>query len=330
MKAVLYIGEPGKVSMEEVVKPVINEDEALVRVKYIGICGADIELIKGNRNIKIPVIPGHEIVGTIEETSKKNNSLIGKRVAIEPTISCGVCQPCKIGLPHICSNLKVLGVHCNGGAAEYVKANLSKIHLVPDSLADEQAALIEPVSVAIHVVKTSKVQFGDNVLIIGGGPIGLLIAQVCRFAGAKKISIMEINDFRKEICKNMGFEVLENEENIDNTNYCFDIGYEVSGSEAGIQKLMAIVRPGGRIMVVGLFKNMVPVQLSSVLFKELEIKGSRVYSSMDFKLAIELLEKGIINTKLLLTNIVKLEEFAHGVELASKKEAMKVIVDARK
>jgi threonine dehydrogenase-like Zn-dependent dehydrogenase len=141
---------------------------------------------------------------------------------------------------------------------------------------------------------------------------------------------MEINDFRKEICKNMGFEVLENEENIDNTNYCFDIGYEVSGSEAGIQKLMAIVRPGGRIMVVGLFKNMVPVQLSSVLFKELEIKGSRVYSSMDFKLAIELLEKGIINTKLLLTNIVKLEEFAHGVELASKKEAMKVIVDARK
>ena len=200
MKAVLYIGEPGKVSMEEVEKPVINEDEALVRVKYIGICGADIELIKGNRNIKIPVIPGHEIVGTIEETSKKNNSLIGKRVAIEPTISCGVCQPCKIGLPHICSNLKVLGVHCNGGAAEYVKANLSKIHLVPDSLADEQAALIEPVSVAIHVVKTSKVQFGDNVLIIGGGPIGLLIAQVCRFAGAKKISIMEINDFRKEIC----------------------------------------------------------------------------------------------------------------------------------
>ncbi len=330
MKAVLYIGEPGKVSMEEVEKPVINEDEALVRVKYIGICGADIELIKGNRNIKIPVIPGHEIVGTIEETSKKNNSLIGKRVAIEPTISCGVCQPCKIGLPHICSNLKVLGVHCNGAAAEYVKANLSKIHLVPDSLADEQAALIEPVSVAIHVVKTSKVQFGDNVLIIGGGPIGLLIAQVCRFAGAKKISIMEINDFRKEICKNMGFEVLENEENIDNTNYCFDIGYEVSGSEAGIQKLMAIVRPGGRIMVVGLFKNMVPVQLSSVLFKELEIKGSRVYSSMDFKLAIELLEKGIINTKFLLTNIVKLEEFAHGVELASKKEAMKVIVDARK
>jgi len=93
--------------------------------------------------------------------------------------------------------------------------------------------------------------------------------------------------------------------------------------------LMAIVRPGGRIMVVGLFKNPVPVQLSSVLFKELEIKGSRVYSSMDFKLAIELLEKGIIDTKLLLTNIVKLKEFAYGVDLASKKEAMKVIVDAR-
>lgn len=330
MKAVLYTGQPNKVSIEEVEKPIINEDEALVRVKYIGICGADIELIKGNRNIKIPVIPGHEIVGTVEEVPEKNNKLIGKRVAIEPTISCGICQTCKIGLPHICNNLKVLGVHCNGGAAEYVKAPLNKIHLVPDSLSDEQSALIEPVSVGIHVVKTSKIQFGDNVLIIGSGPIGLLVAQVCKFAGAKKISIMEINDFRKEICKNMGFEVLENEKNIENIDYRYDIGYEVSGSEAGIQKLMEMVRPGGKIIIVGLFKNPIPIQLSSVLFKELEIKGSRVYSSMDFKLAIELLDKGMINTKLLLTNIVKLEDFAYGVELASKKEAMKVIVDARK
>ncbi|MCL5071795.1 MAG: alcohol dehydrogenase catalytic domain-containing protein [Actinobacteria bacterium] len=330
MKAVLYKGQPNKVSIEDVEKPVINNEEVLVRVKYIGICGADIELIKGNRNIKIPVIPGHEIVGIIEKAPENNSGIIGKRVAIEPTISCGICQSCKIGLPHICTNLKVLGVHCNGGAAEYVKTSLNKIHFVPDSLSDEQSALIEPVSVSIHVVKTSKIQFGDNVLIIGSGPIGLLIAQVCKFAGAKRISVMEINDFRKGICKNMGFEVLENEKSVEDIDYKYDIGYEVSGSEAGVQKLMEMVRPGGKIIIVGLFKNPIPIQLSSVLFKELEIKGSRVYSSMDFKLAIELLNKGMINTKLLLTNIVKLEDFAYGVELALKKEAMKVIVDARK
>lgn len=97
-----------------------------------------------------------------------------------------------------------------------------------------------------------------------------------------------------------------------------------------MNELIDKIRPGGRIIVVGLFKNPTPIQLSSVLFKELEIKGSRVYSSADFKLAIELISKGIINTKLLITNIVKLEDFAYGVELASKKEAMKVIVDAQK
>jgi len=330
MKAVLYKGQPNVVSIEEVEKPIINEDEVLVKVKYVGICGADIELVKGNRNIKIPIIPGHEIFGSIAEVPKKYIELIGKRVVIEPTISCGVCQACEIGLPHICNNLKVLGVHCNGGAAEYVKAPLNKIHLIPDSLSDEQSVLIEPISVSIHVVKTSKMQFGDNVIIIGAGPIGLLVAQVCKFAGAKKISIMEINDFRKEICKNTGFEVVENEDSIENTDYKYDIGYEVSGSKAGVYKLMVAIRPGGKIIIVGLFKDEVPIQLSNVLYKELEIKGSRVYSSMDFNLAIELLNKNIINTENLITNIVNLKDFAYGVELASKREAMKVIVDIQK
>ncbi len=330
MKAVLYKGQPSTVSIEEVEKPVINEDEALVKVKYVGICGADIELVKGNRDIKIPVIPGHEIFGNIAEVPKKYIELIGKRVVIEPTISCGVCQACEIGLPHICDNLKVLGVHCNGGAAEYLKAPLSKIHFIPDSLSDEQAVLAEPTSVSIHVVRTSKMRFGDSVIIIGAGPIGLLIAQVCKFAGAKKISVMEINDFRKGICKNMGFEVIEDEKIIENADYKYDIGYEVSGSRAGIHELMRIVRPGGKIIIVGLFKNEVPIQLSNVLYKELEIKGSRVYSSIDFKLAIELLDKGIINTEHIITNVVSLKDFAHGVELASKREAMKVIVDIQK
>lgn len=225
MKAILYTGKPNEVSILEVEKPGINKEEVLIRVKYIGICGADIELIKGNRNIKVPVIPGHEIVGTVEEASENNKELIGKRVVIEPTISCGICQACKLGLPHICYHLKVLGVHCDGGAAEYVKAPINKIHLIPDGLSDEQSALIEPVAVSVHVAKTSKVQFGDDVVIIGSGPIGLLIAQVCRFAGAKKISVMEINDFRKEICRKIGFDVLEPDKKNENIDWDYNIGY---------------------------------------------------------------------------------------------------------
>lgn len=331
MKAVIYKHIQKKAKFEETEKPEINESEALIKVKYAGICGADLLLIKGERKINSDVIPGHEIVGVVTEIKNGDKYLIGKRVAVEPTISCGNCQMCKLGLPHICYNLKVMGVHTNGGMAEFIKVPLSNLHLIPDEVTDEKASIIEPLAVAVHVVRRSRLELGDSALIVGGGPIGLLIAQVCRITGAEKVKMMEINAYRKDICRQLGFEVLETFKNIVKNERSsdfsgFDISYEVSGSNEGMKEAIKNVRSQGKIIEVGLFKSSFPIEFSEVLFKELEILGSRVYQSKDFKIAIDLLSKNKINTESIITNIINIEDFAQGFNLASDKKAMKVIL----
>jgi len=332
MKAVVYKCSQNKAELMKIQKPELNNDEAMVKVKYAGICGADLALIKGERKIISDVIPGHEIIGIVTAVKNGDKNLIGKRVAVEPTISCGDCQMCKLDLPHICYNLKVLGVHVSGGMAEYVKVPAKKLHIIPDRITNERAAIIEPLAVAIHVVRRSRLEIGDNVLIVGGGPIGLLIAQICRAAGAGKIKIIEINPFRQNLCRQLGFDSFAPDENINNSEKAygfagFDICYEVSGSNGGMEQIIRNVRGQGKVIIVGLFKESYPIKFSEVLFKELEIIGSRVYRSHDFDVAIELLLADKINVEPIITNILKLENFEKGFKLASDGKAMKVILE---
>lgn len=331
MRAVMFEGIPEKVAFREVPIPEISEGEALVKVKYVGLCGSDIDLVAGNRKIvNPPIIPGHEIVGKIIDIKGKNKSYINKRVVVEPTISCGYCQMCLIELPHICYKLKVLGVHLNGGMAEYIKVPIKKLHFIPNSLPDEKAIITEPLAVAVHVVNRSHLKLGQDVLIIGGGPIGLLIAQVCRVSGANKIFLMELNKYRQSVCQQLGFEVV----NIDQLEKYkkvpdwkdFDIGYEVSGSKDGLNQIIKNVRNQGRIIIVGLFKEQYPISLSEVLFRELEIIGSRVYESKDFKLAINLIYKDKVIVEPLVTDVLNMEDFLSGIQRASSKKSMKVII----
>ena len=326
MKSILYKNQPNKVSLEEVNVPKVLETEALIKVNCVGICGADIELITGSRKVNKSVIPGHEIMGTVAERGDKSNNLIGQRVAVEPTISCGVCQMCKLGFSHVCYNLKVLGVHVNGGMAEYVKVPINKLHPVPDEVSDLRGAVSEPVAVAVHVLRRSGLEIGDNVLIIGAGPIGLLIAQVCRIAGARRIVISEINPYRIKICKEMGFEVIDTDHEIKTVKRGFDICFEVSGTESGMKQIIDNVRARGKIIIVGFFKEEFPIKFSDILFRELEIRGSRVYDSSDFVIAIDLIYKKEVDVDSLVTNTIPLKDFIKGIKIASKKEAMKVIV----
>jgi (R,R)-butanediol dehydrogenase / meso-butanediol dehydrogenase / diacetyl reductase len=333
LKAVIYKSKENKAELVQIKKPEIGSGEALIKVKYAGICGADINLIRGEREITEDVIPGHEIIGVVVEVKNGGKDLIGKRVAVEPTISCGNCQMCRLGLPHICYNLKVLGVHAPGGMAEYVKVPLNKLHLIPDEITDEKAIIIEPLAVAVHVVNRSGLDIGNNVMIVGCGPVGLLIAQICRVRSAGKIKIMEINPFRQNLCRQMGFDLAGPNEIIsknEKTNgfLGFDIGYEVSGSDEGMKQVFDNIRSRGKIVVVGLFKKSYPIEFSQVLFRELEIIGSRVYESKDFEIGLELILKNKLDVNSVVTDILELGDFGLGFKLASDKNAMKVILKA--
>lgn len=328
MDALIYKYNENKLIFGNAEIPLINVGEALVKVSYAGICGADLALVKGERKINFDVIPGHEITGIIVDIKNKNKGLTGKRVAVEPTLSCENCQMCRLNLKHVCFNLKVMGVHTNGGMAEFVKVPLNKLHLIPDSISDIKSAVVEPLAVAVHVVNRSKLVTGEKVLIVGGGPIGLLIAQVCRAAGAGEILILELNPFRMRICRNFGFNVTDSMDSINKdskNSELYDVGYEVSGSEAGLKQIMKNIRSRGRIIIVGLFKAAFPMEMQEILYKELEILGSRVYTSEDFDLAIELISNDKVNVESLVTNIFGLKDFEKGFNLASQKEAMKIL-----
>jgi threonine dehydrogenase-like Zn-dependent dehydrogenase len=190
MKAALY-KDIKKVETGEIKKPEIKDKEALIKVKYAGICGTDIHIYKGlHPRATAPLVMSHEFSGIVEEIGTKRKDIkMGDRVVINPLISCGNCFPCREGHPHICPNLNLVGIDQNGGFAEYTKVNSDKLFKIPDALPMDLAALMEPVAVAVHAVRKSKLSLGDKVAVIGGGPIGQLISQICT-AYTKMVAVL--------------------------------------------------------------------------------------------------------------------------------------------
>lgn len=159
-----------KMEVKDISKPDIEDGEALIKIKYAGVCGSDITVYAGSYpTATVPIVIGHEILGTIEEIKGNSDFKIGDRVTVEPLISCGECDACKGGCGHVCRSLKLLGIHENGGYAEYVKVNNKKLVKVPEQLSDELAALSEPFAVGYHVCTRSGIKKGETALVIGGG-----------------------------------------------------------------------------------------------------------------------------------------------------------------
>ena len=204
MRAVFYQGArtftPGKTAI-----PAAGPGEALLRVLRVGICGTDLHIFQGHLDNRVPHggIIGHETFAEVVEAPAGSGFTAGDRVVVEPVRFCGTCRACRIGASYICYNLKVLGVDLPGGMQEYWPVPVDRLIKVPDSLADDHAAVIEPLAVATHDVTRAGVKTGDAVLVFGGGPIGCLIALVCRHRGAR-VAVVEINPFRVEMLRRLG------------------------------------------------------------------------------------------------------------------------------
>lgn len=305
MQAAVISGE-SDLHLQQRPVPLLMEGEALIRVNYCGICGTDIHVLHGKHpTATFPVIPGHEFVGELVDFKGNTQLERGALVVAQPVFSCGHCEPCAKGQSNVCQSLKIHGCHVDGGFAQYVKAPLHKVYALPAGCDPKLAALAEPLAVAVHDVRRSGLSVGNSALIIGGGPIGLLIAAVARHAGADRIMISEISEYRRAVANELGFDTINPMEHDFDTRLFqytddigFDVVFEVSGSKPGIGTAIDHSKIAGTVMIVGMTSEPYPVSLSKIFQKELTLQGVRVHSQINFIGAIELLKSGTLDREL--------------------------------
>ncbi|WP_195377227.1 zinc-dependent alcohol dehydrogenase [Anaerotruncus rubiinfantis] len=313
--------------IKEIGLPVLQDGEALLKVIYAGICGSDITVYKGDHpTAKVPVVPCHEIIGTIEEIRCGTPTAfsIGQRVTVEPLISCGECEPCRNGCEHVCNSLQLLGIHQNGGFAQYVKVSVKKLVALPEGLPDRVAALAEPFAVAYHVNHRSGIRAGDAALVIGGGPIGITVAIAARHFGARRVIISEINEKRLALAESLGLETVNpmktdlNQLKSEVTGgNGLDVVFESSGSKQGLLMLPDMCKTRGTMISLSLSGTPVEFAMGKVSFREMTIVGSRVYSFDHFCRAVPMLEKLAQEYPLenLATDVLPLNEVQKGYDM---------------
>lgn len=304
MKAAV-IEEANSLRLKEMPMPVLNDGEALIRVSYCGICGSDLHVLHGQHSTAcFPVVPGHEFVGELVECKGANTDKFepGDLVVAQPFFSCGHCEPCAQGHDNVCRDLHFMGAHCDGAFAEYVKVLTRKMYKISKDMDLHLAALTEPVAVAMHDVRRSGLQVGQAALVVGGGPIGMLIAMVARHAGARRVVISEINAFRREFAAKLGFDTVnpldgDFKEQVAawSDGKGFDVTFEVSGSKPGVTSAIENTATGGMIMIVGMSREPYPINLSEMFARELRMQGVRIHEQYNFIGAVELLKSGLLN-----------------------------------
>lgn len=280
--------------------PVPGENEALIKVKRAGVCGSDITVYRGKHmTATVPTVLCHEILGTIESLPESYDGKfkLGQRVLMNPIISCGKCAACQRGLPWVCENLKLLGIHVDGGFAEYTKVGVDKLVALDDDIPDEVAILGEPFAVGQHVMVNSQVQKGDKIFISGGATVGLYIAVFAKAAGAGRVIISEINEPRRKFVESMGIETINPTETdaMDlmrevTDGHGFDIVYDTSGAPSCVLQMPDLCRCGGKMLSLGLSGDAYPFVIGKVSFKEIKLIGNRLYSQEDFEQGVRFLE----------------------------------------
>jgi (R,R)-butanediol dehydrogenase / meso-butanediol dehydrogenase / diacetyl reductase len=307
-----------------------------IQVSHCGICGSDLHLFHGDMDhrVRVPHVFGHEMSGTVHAVGEGVSSFApGDHVTVRPLDPCGTCPACRAGNSHVCQRLKFIGIDAPGALQGLWTVPAQTLHRLPPSLSLHEAALVEPLSVACHDVRLAGVEAGEYVIVQGGGPIGTLIALVCRHAGAR-VLITEVNPFRLRVAREFGFEAL-NPKEVDVVNYVTeqtatagaDVVFEVSGSAAGAELMTKLARVRGRIVVVAIFSEIPKVNLFQFFWRELRLLGARVYESQDFEKAIALIASRSLPVSRLITEVCPLEDLESALHrLESGGEVMKILV----
>jgi len=334
MRAAFYAG-PRTFTAGTAPVPTPGPGEALLRVRRVGICGTDLHIFQGHLDHRVPRggIIGHETVAEVVEAPPGSGVRAGDRVVVEPLAFCGTCRACRMGAAYICYRLQVLGVDLPGGMQEYWSVPVARLLRVPDALPDDHAALIEPLAVATHDVRRAGVQPDDRALVFGGGPIGTLIALVCRQRGAR-VAVAEVNPHRLALLRELGLEALGPETDVVGFAEAWtggegvDVAFEVTGQPAAVRAVTDVVRVWGTVSIVAIHAEPMPVNLYRMFARELTMHGSRLYAREDWEEAIRLAAAGAVPLAPLVSRRIPLEALQAGMEEAlGGGPVMKVLVD---
>ncbi len=297
--------------------PKPKSEETLVKVSLAGICGTDLEILQGYMNYD--GILGHEFVGVVEDS--QNKELIGKRVVGEINVGCGKCSSCKTGLERHCPDRTVLGIlNRNGAFAEYLSLPEKNLHVIPDSISDEQAVFIEPLAAAFEIKEQVKIKSDWNIAIIGDGRLAQLIAAVLSLS-SKKIICFGKHQNKLSKLQKLGLQTKIGIDEIDEKK--FDLVIEATGSNSGFDDAMRLIRPRGTVVLKSTIASKKNLDLTLTIINEITLVGSRCGL---FSPAINALATGVISVENLIDSTFALEQYEKAFEKAKKSDSLKVLL----
>lgn len=321
----------GNLQIHDEPVPVPGEDEKLIRVRAVGVCGSDLHWFSeagiGDAQLKHPLILGHEFAGETED---------GQRVAIDPAIPCGVCEFCIQGNPNLCSSLIFAGHgEQDGGLQECIAWNVKSLHAIPDSFTYADGAMLEPLGVAIHALDLGKLKAGMTVGVFGCGPIGLLIVQAARLAGAANIIATDLLPHRLDAAKGFGADhalLVTDSSHLEEVLAAtqgrgVDVAFEAAGKQEAVDDAVAAVLPGGKVILAGIpDDDRTSFSASTARRKGLTIKLVRRMKHT-YPRAIDLVTKGLVDVHSLVTHRFPLDQAVEAFHTAARREGLKVIIE---
>ncbi len=337
MLAVVKEHEGPGFAVKQVEKPIIREDDVLIHVKSVGICGTDGPILAGTRAIPWPMIPGHEFAGDIVALgSKVTEWNVGERVTSCLVIGCGNCKYCVEGNEPLCDNLVETGIHVDGAFAEYVRVPAKTLAKLKDGTSYDDGASVDPIASAYRTVKSMPVTSKDTVVVMGPGPIGLYAVQLLKLRGAKCIICVgaDVDKERLELAKELGAhytingsaeDIVERVKEITEGQMA-DYVQDCTGAPPLADIAMRCIKKKGTYFITGLFHQMVPMNLGLVVRQEIDIKGTICYTREEFKECLELVEDGRVKVAPLITHHFPLSEMEEAFKVVQARAGIKIMM----
>ena len=339
MKALVKHSPKEGIWMEDVPYPKCGPGEVRIRITHTAICGTDKHIFEwdewAQNNLKLPLIVGHEFCGIIDEVgSHVTHYKVGDRVSGEGHITCGNCRNCRAGKKHLCPETIGVGVHRDGAFAEYLVIPESNVWPLHEDIPSEIAAFFDPLGNAVHTALAFNIT-GEDILICGAGPIGMMAAAICKFSGSRNIVVTDINDYRLNLAKDLGASRTVNPRKEDigtvfeelGISHGFDVGLEMSGNPEAFNQMISLMYNGGNIALLGLLPNSTKVDWNKVIFKGLNIKGIYGREMYDtwYKMT-QMIRSGLSVSKVL-THHYKIDDFQEAFKVIESGNCGKVVLE---
>lgn len=330
---------PGEIIFREIPKPEPAADEVVVKIMKIGICGSDIHVYHGKHPFtKYPVTQGHEVSGRIVSVGSEVLGLtVGQKVTIEPQVYCGKCYPCRHGKYNLCEELKVMGFQTTGTASEYFAVKASKVTPLPEGMTYNEGAMIEPLAVTVHAAKRAGILTGRKVVILGAGPIGILLAQSVKAFGVSEVMVTDVSDYRLHLASECGADYTVNTRETDFNEallHAFgpdkaDVIYDCAGNDTTINQAVRCARKGSQIILVAVFADMAKVDLAVLNDHELDLNTSMMYRHEDYLDAIQFVSEGKVHLRPLMSKHFDFNDYLEAYRYidANRETTMKVLID---